>query len=114
MRYSTTLRVWQASGNVEGVFDPLAATWNFRFETPAFAEPLDDSDVRTLFDDMRMEGMRFFIGPGSPAPGYRWLLKDLTTDLFYLVEPASPRCYTTGVPHVEANALRLAEGPAGL
>ena len=114
MRYSTTLKAWQATGSVEGVFNPLAATWDYRFEAPAFAEPLDDGDVRTLFDDMRMEGMRFYIGPGSPTLGYRWLLKDLTTAQFYLVEPASPRYYTQGVPHVEVNALRLAEGPTGL
>jgi hypothetical protein len=114
MRFSTRIRAWQATGNVEGVFDPLDANWNLRFEAQAFAEPLGDQAVRTLYDDMRVEGMRFWLDARHPEIGFRWLVKDLGTGFFYLVEPASPRYYASGIPHVEANARRLMEGPEGL
>ena len=114
MRYTTTVRAWQAEGNVEGVFNPLEATWTFRFEAPAVAEPLNDGAINTLFDDMRAEGMRFFLDAAHSACGYRWLIKDLGTGQFYLVEPASPRFYGTGPAHVEVNARRLGAGPLGL
>jgi hypothetical protein len=91
MHFTTTVRTWQAEGGVEGVFDPLYATWQQRFEAPAGAEPLNDAAINTLFGDMRVEGMRFFLDATHPEIGYRWLIKDLDTGEFYLVEPASPR-----------------------
>jgi len=114
MHFTTTVRAWQAVGNVEGVFAPLEATWQLRFEAPAFAEPLGDGAISTLYGDMRVEGMRFYLDGSHPECGYRWLLKDLGTGLFYLVEPASPRYYGAGLRHMEVNARRLAAGPAGL
>ncbi|HEY3269434.1 MAG TPA: hypothetical protein VGM37_21175 [Armatimonadota bacterium] len=114
MRYSTQVRVWQAQGGVEGGFDPLSATWDYRFQARAYAEPLGDSAVRTLFDDMRVEAMRFWLDASHPELGYRWLIKDLGTQRFYLVEPASPRFYGYGIRHMEVNARRLLEGPLGL
>lgn len=114
MIYNTTVRVWQADENVEGIFEPLAATWIFRFDAPAFAEPLSDGAISTLYGDMRVEGMRFYIDAVHAGIGYRWLVKDKGTGLFYLVEPASPRVYPTGLRHIEANARRLNLGPIGL
>ena len=114
MYFTTTVRAWQAEENVEGVFEPLAATWAFRFEAPAFAEPLSDGAISTLYGDMRVEGMRFWLDAGHAEIGYRWLVKDLSTGFFYLVEPAAPRVYRDGLRHIEANARRLAIGPAGL
>lgn len=114
MRFTTTVRVWQAEEDVEGVFEPLAATWAFRFEAPAFAEPLNDGAISTLYGDMRVEGMRFWLAVGEPRIGYRWLVKDLGTGGFYLVEPGAPRVYDFGLRHVEVNARRLSMGPLGL
>jgi hypothetical protein len=114
MRFTTTITAWQADGAVEGVFDPLAATWEERFQAPAMAEPLGDSAVRTLFDDMRVEGMRFWLDDGHPEIGFRWLIRDESAGLYYLVEPSAPRVYGVGIRHIEINARRLAEGPAGL
>lgn len=114
MRHTTTVRCWQAQGGVEGVFDPMMATWNYRFDLTAFVEPLGDGEISTLFGDMRAEGARFFLGIDQPLLGYRWLLKDLETGRFYLIEPASPRYYVDILPHMEANARRLPVGPAGL
>ncbi len=85
-----------------------------RFDTDAFAEPLGDAAVRTLFDDMRAEGIRFWLDAGHPELGFRWLIKDLGSGSFYLVEPASPRYFATGIPHMEVNARRLMAGPYGL
>lgn len=114
MRFTTTVKVWQAEGGVEGAFDPLAATWDERFTARAVAEPLGDSAVLLLFNDMRVEGARFWLDAAHADLGYRWLIQDQATDFFYLVEPASPRVYGSGIRHVEANARRLTEGPAGL
>jgi hypothetical protein len=114
MRFTTTIKAWQAEGGVEGVFDPLAATWDERFTAPAFAEPLGDSTVRTLFDDMRVEGMRFWLDSGHPEIGFRWLIQDQGTSLFYLVEPSAPRVYGAGIRHIEVNARRLSEGPTDI
>ncbi|HOC32349.1 MAG TPA: hypothetical protein PKK84_08920 [Armatimonadota bacterium] len=110
MKFRTTIRVWQALGGVEGEFNPLAAEWDFRFETPAFCEPLPDSSVSTLFGNMRADGARFFLDESHPEIGYRWLIKDQNTNRFYLVEPAAPRYYDTGIPHIEVNARRMPEG----
>jgi|GEM_PF-6625282 len=114
MKFRTTIRVWQALGGVEGEFNPLAAEWDFRFETPAFCEPLPDSSVSTLFGNMRADGARFFLDESHPEIGYRWLIKDQNTNRFYLVEPAAPRYYDTGIPHIEVNARRMPEGPEGV
>jgi hypothetical protein len=114
MRFTTTVKVWQATGGVEGVFDPLLATWNLRFEARAFVEPLGDGTVKTLFADMRAEGARIWLDGAHPEMGFRWLIKDAGDGTFYLVEPASPRHYATGIRHLEINARRLLMGPLGL
>lgn len=114
MRFTTTVKVWQASGDVEGAFDPLAATWGERFTARAVAERLSDSAVSLLFSDMRVEGARFWLDAAHPEIGYRWLIRDEGTGFYYLIEPASPRVYDAGIRHIEVNARRLVEGPAGL
>lgn len=114
MHFTTTVRVWQAVGGVEGVFDPLLATWVFKFDARAFVEPLGDGAVKTLFADMRAEGARIWLDGAHPEMGYRWLIKDTGEDVFYLVEPAAPRHYATGIRHLEINARRLLMGPPGL
>lgn len=114
MHFTTTIRAWECAHDVEGMFNPLAEDWIHRFDAPAVAEPLGDGAISTLFDDMRVEGMRFYLDGSRPPCGYRWLIKDLGTGLFYLVEPASPRHYGAGLAHVEINARRLSRGPTGL
>lgn len=114
MHFTTAVRAWQADGGVEGVFDPLLATWNLRFETRAHVEPLGDNAVKTLFADMRAEGARIWIDGAHPEVGFHWLFKDLGEGVFYLVEPASPRHYGAGIRHLEINARRLEIGPPGL
>lgn len=114
MRFTTTVKAWQAVGAVEGAFDPLAATWEERFTARAAAEPLPDSAVQTLFSDMRVEGARFWLDAAHAELGFRWLLQEQASGDFYLVEPASPRVYGGGIRHIEANARRLTEGPVGV
>ena len=114
MHFTTTIRTWQASGPVEGDFNPLSASWIRRFDAPAFAEPLQNSDISTLFGDMHAEGVRFWLSTAHPELGYRWLIKDLGNGRLYLVEPATPRFYDSGIRHVEVNARRLPEEPMGL
>lgn len=114
MHFTTSIEAWQAEGGVEGVFDPLLATWQLRFRSRAHVEPLGDGSVKTLFDDMRAEGARIWLDGTHGEVGFRWLLKDVGEGVFYLVEPASPRRYGAGIRHLEINARRLLMGPPGM